>query len=594
MKAKTKSISFFLSLILILSLFLSVTATAFTAESLPPEQITLYAIDSWAQDYMAIPDEYPQSFQIDTSSLLNPTFSSLDPDSVSVSESGLITPAAVYTYWYGYISYSEPQEGKTPTRITAKYNYDGGDIKIATKNRTFFIHVNIADYALIYAENVDLYYLDGDYRDYLTLPSDCPQSYQVPTQGMTDPRIMTLNSNDITVENGVAKLTKITWYFYGNVGYSSPISGKEPDHITETVSSNGGYVTASDGKTTRLYHINAVNYAYKYAMDMMFDYVNENITPDMSSYEKVDAIARFVASKEYDYHYCTATGMMVTGGGDCWASTDAVVKMAQMAGLESWSRNGNKDYGAGGGHTNAMVYDGENYYEVEAGYSMSAPRYYSVTKRDSLFSVHSNSDGAEVYQYDNNPYALNDTLFIPREIDGKKVTAIGDYFGIDHCLQYDKRIETIEIPDTVTSIGTYAFYYMGSLKEITIPASVTSIGEYAFTYHQDPNTFYNTDDSKFIIRGFKGTAAETYANEHGMIFEELKVLVGDVDRNSIVSVTDASLIQRHIAKIDAPYSADYDVADVDDNKDINIMDVTLIQKWLSNMNIKCRVGQPLE
>ena len=36
------------------------------------------------------------------------------------------------------------------------------------------------------------------------------------------------------------------------------------------------------------------------------------------------------------------------------------------------------------------------------------------------------------------------------------------------------------IPNTVTSIGDYAFYGCEELKEITIPASVTSIGDYAF------------------------------------------------------------------------------------------------------------------
>ena len=38
---------------------------------------------------------------------------------------------------------------------------------------------------------------------------------------------------------------------------------------------------------------------------------------------------------------------------------------------------------------------------------------------------------------------------------------------------------TTIIPDDVTSIGDYAFFYRGSLTSITIPESVTSIGEYA-------------------------------------------------------------------------------------------------------------------
>ena len=36
------------------------------------------------------------------------------------------------------------------------------------------------------------------------------------------------------------------------------------------------------------------------------------------------------------------------------------------------------------------------------------------------------------------------------------------------------------IPNSVTSIGKYAFYYCSGLTSVTIPNSVTSIGEHAF------------------------------------------------------------------------------------------------------------------
>jgi hypothetical protein len=41
-------------------------------------------------------------------------------------------------------------------------------------------------------------------------------------------------------------------------------------------------------------------------------------------------------------------------------------------------------------------------------------------------------------------------------------------------------ITTVHIPASITSIGSYAFYYCGNLTSITIPASVTSIGNEAF------------------------------------------------------------------------------------------------------------------
>ena len=41
-------------------------------------------------------------------------------------------------------------------------------------------------------------------------------------------------------------------------------------------------------------------------------------------------------------------------------------------------------------------------------------------------------------------------------------------------------VKDLIIPDTVTSIGNYAFYNCKGLNSVTIPNSITSIGEYAF------------------------------------------------------------------------------------------------------------------
>ena len=48
--------------------------------------------------------------------------------------------------------------------------------------------------------------------------------------------------------------------------------------------------------------------------------------------------------------------------------------------------------------------------------------------------------------------------------------------GFAHC----KNLVSVSIPDTVTSIGDYAFWNCNSLTSITIPDGVTSIGEDAF------------------------------------------------------------------------------------------------------------------
>jgi hypothetical protein len=81
-------------------------------------------------------------------------------------------------------------------------------------------------------------------------------------------------------------------------------------------------------------------------------------------------------------------------------------------------------------------------------------------------------------------------------------------------------LASVTIPDSITSIGTYAFRNT-SLTSITIPASVTSIGNKAFGYYDDHDVVECKKVDGFTIKGYKGTAAETYASKNGFDFVPL-------------------------------------------------------------------------
>ena len=84
---------------------------------------------------------------------------------------------------------------------------------------------------------------------------------------------------------------------------------------------------------------------------------------------------------------------------------------------------------------------------------------------------------------------MNEHVDIPDKLAGKKVTAIegkkvGAYneFLYESCFKYNKKIKSVSIPDSVTKIGTAAFWQCPNLISVTIPNSVTEIGSNVFDY----------------------------------------------------------------------------------------------------------------
>ncbi len=105
------------------------------------------------------------------------------------------------------------------------------------------------------------------------------------------------------------------------------------------------------------------------------------------------------------------------------------------------------------------------------------------------------------------------------------VTSIGNFAFIE-CT----KLTTITIPDSVTSIGDFAFSECTNLTTITSPDSVTSIGDGAFSWCENltsitiPDSVTSIGDLAFdgcenlTIHALRGSYAEQYAKENEINF----------------------------------------------------------------------------
>ena len=136
-------------------------------------------------------------------------------------------------------------------------------------------------------------------------------------------------------------------------------------------------------------------------------------------------------------------------------------------------------------------------------FAASASSHPTPTSPDDLVA----SDGTYWYAYKENagntatitdflgPVDLTETpdpytITVPTKLDGRKVTGLGESsfsgtYSPDHpknytLLSFCNQIQSVTIPESVTSIGKSAFEHCSNLDSLTIKGVATSIGAYAF------------------------------------------------------------------------------------------------------------------
>ena len=335
-----------------------------------------------------------------------------------------------------------------------------------------------AQAASINSSKVDLYVLDDGYKEYLTIPSNIKQSYQLSVTESGSVSYYLQSGDSVTVSSsGLIQPATTTWYWNGNIG--STVSTGAPGEKVE-ISYNYGtsVIRVVTGASTYYVTVTVHDYANYYAKKVMDAFLTKNITSGMTEVEKLRKIAAFPCNFDYDYRHSGYTGMIVCGGGDCWASCSAILYLCEKAGLPAHVRYGVNDPGAGSGHRNVAVKVGNSVYVVDAGYSGEAPRTYSMSDNKEGFYYASDGDlTARIIQYD----GFESNITVPSQIDGYQVTSLGDSSFLYGERYSGVPVKSILLPETLETIGKSAFNSCGSIETITIPSSVNKIGDFVFT-----------------------------------------------------------------------------------------------------------------
>lgn len=298
------------------------------------------------------------------------------------------------------------------------------------------------------------------------------------------------NSSNIQVNsNGVVSPKATTWYWRNGFGTTARPSDMTGVTVVNEYSAGTYTVTVTDSTGSYNVTVNVKNYLNVYVDNEESRIISQIITAGMTGQQKVNAITRYVAEHySYSASYSSASGMILNGCGDCWASSYLIIDLCQKAGIRAMIHNANWQSGAGSGHRNVIAEADGVIYELDSGYTGTAPRYYKVSAYTEGYRISSNGIISEYVSLD----PINGAFVIPETVGGITVTGFSRSFLFDTVQATNSTITSITIPKTVNRIADQSFYiYNESLTAINVAAGNTS--------YKSVNGIVYTKDGKTLV-----------------------------------------------------------------------------------------------
>ena len=327
---------------------------------------------------------------------------------------------------------------------------------------------------------VDIYYLNPLYNDYIKMPDDFKTFYQI--EGG---------------ENGTYSIIKGSTAQINQSGTITPVGNYNGETIIKCI------VQGNEFNIT----VNTHDYSMYYTEKNFTAYAN-TLTNINSSYEKFENITKYISHYPFKDGLSNFFTMVVVGCGDIFAYSYAIEYLAQKVGLNVKLRSTDNDEDHKDSPKSILAIIDNEYYVAKIYHnSTSGQNTYNIYKIPYGYSYRNSPDienGILIYQYD----GTDSNIIIPEQLDNKKVVGIAEKCFANGIGQ--SNIINVTIPETVKSIGDYAFHKISGLKKLVIPKSVESIGIHVL------------EESKTIEEIIVDEANPKYASDNGILVSKNK------------------------------------------------------------------------